>query len=164
MVDYTTLPNILTKLDSLYSTTGGTDLDIAVLASKMAIMEFSGWIEQSMDDILNRYIDAHILNSDCIVKTKRIISSNYGFSYDKNFYKIITNTVGTNNWENIVDTLGTGFSIFESMLNTYTASRNTAAHTYIGVTRTFNSPAIVLADFRRFCTVFQTIETEIQRL
>ena len=57
-VDYTTIETILNELEAQYSRTLGlANVTLPVAYSKLALLEMSGWIEESVDTILYNYID-----------------------------------------------------------------------------------------------------------
>lgn len=62
MVDFIGIENKLRRLDAEYNN-NMQDPDLPVFYSKLAVLEFSGWLEDSIDDILFRYIDSHILDT-----------------------------------------------------------------------------------------------------
>lgn len=43
-----------------------SDPSLPILLSKTALIEFSGWIEQSMDQILYEYLDSHVYEVNII--------------------------------------------------------------------------------------------------
>ena len=54
MVDYTTIRTILQKIEGEYNNyMVSSDVHMPQLLSKLATMEFSGWIEVSIDEILH---------------------------------------------------------------------------------------------------------------
>lgn len=136
---------------------------LPILLSKTALIEFSGWIEQSMDQILYEYLDSHVYEVSIVNYIKEQIKKNYGFKYKENVLKILSITVGAYNLENVLDKIDIG--IFQTLLNQYSCNRNKAAHTHTaGTTLTYDTPSVVLNDFRRIRPIVITIEHEIQSL
>jgi len=168
IVDYVKILSILQKLDTEYqANVGGIDFEKPVAISKIAVIEFCGWIEESIDLILLDYLNNRISDSECINYIKGIIKYNYGFGYEKNLFHLFTVVLGINNWENILDVLTiSNISILKSVCTNYTNIRNVAAHTYrlTGITVTYQSPSQIIADFNKIKPIFQTIETEISKL
>lgn len=153
------------QLDSEYSTT--VDVNMQLLYSKLAVLEFSGWIEVSMDTVCKDYISRKIVLSDNINRINKIVDKHYGFSYDDNVYPMMCSVLGINNWENILDTFSTlDKSNFLAVLGTYKNLRNRAAHTNTvhGVTPTFMTPSAVIVDFGKIKPAFQHLESKLKSL
>ena len=168
MVDYTTIRIVLQRIEVEYNNYMTTsDPYMPQLLSKLAVMEFCGWIEESIDEILNNYLDTHIVD----VNGKRIIQNFikkiYGFSFEKHMYQGLSLVIGANNLENILDGLTPmDKSNLESIANSYHSERNDAAHknTIIGVTRRFSSPSQVLTDLNKIEPAIKAIETSVANL
>lgn len=62
MVNYTDIEAKLQRLDTEYNNRI-LDPDLPIFFSKLAVIEFSGWMEDSVDSILYDYIDNHIVDS-----------------------------------------------------------------------------------------------------
>lgn len=77
-----------------------TTTHYAVLYSKLAVIEFCGWIEQVFDEILDEYItDKLMLPANYNHIKNNIIAPNYGLHYEKNFRKMMMSIIGINNLE-----------------------------------------------------------------
>lgn len=165
MVNYTAIKKTLVRLDSEYNTSIA-DPDMPVFFSKLAIIELSGWLEDSIDDILYDYMGRHLIDIDVIHDIKKdIIEKNYGFKYKQNIQKICFAVLGANNWENIKDKISTVDLLnLQTITGTLTNSRNNAAHSSTIVTRTFNAPSITLSEFNKLMPAIQTIEKEVKKL
>lgn len=164
VVDYISIENTLLRLDTEYNASIA-DPDMPIFFSKLAVIELSGWLEDSVDDILYEYIGQHLLDSDVIDPVKDIIQKNYGFKYSSNILKICLSVLGANNWENIVDKLKpVEYQNLKTITGSLTNSRNKAAHTSSVVTRTFNAPSSTLADFRKLKPSIQIIEREVKMM
>ncbi len=162
MIDYVKIENTLKQLDTAFQNSL-TDPYLPILLSKTAVIEFSGWIEDSLDQMLHDYLNNHICEPTIIKYIKEQIKTNYGFQYEKNVLKIISITIGAYHLENILDKINV--TLFQSILDQYSRIRNTAAHTHIvGTTNTFNAPSTVLNDFIRIKPIFANIEKEMQSL
>ena len=154
MVNYVDIENTLIHLDTSYLSSMSDPL-LPILLSKTALIEFSGWIEQSMDQILYEYLDSHICETR--------IDKNYGFKYEENILKILSLTIGAYHLENLLDKIDV--SILQAILDKYAINRNKAAHTHTaGTTLTYDAPSVVLNDFRHIKTIIATMENEIQSL
>lgn len=165
VIDFAIISSTLTRLDTEY--TGATDANMQLLYSKLAVLEFCGWIEVSFDTLWHDYVANKLAFQDNINRIKKIIKKNYGFDYDKNIYPIMCSVLGVNNWENILDAFPVAdFSNMSSILSSYTNVRNTAAHTNTqsGVTPTYTAPSTVKADYIKLKPAFQYLETSISAL
>ena len=138
-----------------------------LLYSKLAVLEFCGWIEVSFDTLWLDYVANNLIVQDNINRIKRIINKNYGFAYDNNIYPMMCSVLGVNNWENILDAFPIAdFSNMNAVLSSYITSRNSAAHTntLLGVTPTFLTPSVVKTDFNKVKPAFQYLEAKISAL
>lgn len=160
---------IVSDLEVKYNSDITTNLQHAILDSKLAIIEFCGWIEQTFDEILVDYCANKLIKSDYLIfHQQKIIEPNYGFHYEKNFRGMILKTIGINNLESIEDCLenySAFLSTFKSILGTFTVSRNKAAHTYTprGALPSYDTPSIVLNNTNLITPILQKIEQEIMK-
>lgn len=164
MVNYTDIEAKLQRLDIEYNNSI-LDPDLPIFYSKLAVIEFSGWMEDSVDSIVYEYIDNHIL--DPIVKQtiKKNVNGNLGFKYYSNLFKVFTSVLGVNTWENIEDKLKPQhFADLLNVTNTYTGIRNKAAHSSIVVMATFSSPSTTIAAYNKVKPAMMIIENEIASL
>lgn len=104
MVNYTDIEAKLQRLDTEYNNSI-LDPDLPIFYSKLAVIEFSGWIEDSVDSIVYDYIDNHIVDPIVKQNIKKNIKGNYGFNYYSNLFKVFTSVLGVDTWENIEDKL-----------------------------------------------------------
>ncbi len=115
-----------------------------------------------MDQILEEYLDSHICDINVIKYIKKQIKKNYGFKYE-NVLKILSMAIGAYNLENILDKIN--INLFQTLLDQYSEKRNNAAHTHIvGTTTTYDTPSVILNDFKSIKPIIFTIEQEIQSL
>ena len=143
MVNYVDIENTLNYLDSTYLASMSDHL-LPILLSKTALIEFSGWIEQSMDQILYDYLDSHICETYIIKYIKDQIKKNYGFKYENNILRILSITIGAYNLENVLNKIN--INLLKTLLDKYSNKRNNAAHTHtLGTTTTYDTPSVILA-------------------
>jgi len=162
MVNYVDIEKTLSNLDSTYSESM-SDSFLPIILSKTALIEFSGWIEQSMDQILFDYLDSHVYESYMVEYIKGQIKNNYGFKYENNILRILSITIGSYNLENVLDKIDV--YMFKTILNKYSGNRNKAAHTHTaGTTMTYDAPSVILNDFKHIKFIITTIEHEVQSL
>lgn len=165
MIDRVNILHTLKRLDAEYNN-NMSDPDLPQLFSKLAVIEFCGWIEDSYDTILYDYIDKKIIDAECIKIIKGFVKDNNGFAYKSHTFKTFSIVLGANNWENILDKLGpANKASFESILSSYKDSRNSAAHTNVkGSTKVYNSPSLVICDFQKLLPILLIIENEVNNL
>ena len=150
MIDYSSIQSTLNLLDNEYGRASSADL--MALYSKLAVLEFSGWIEESFDTLCKDYIANCVAMPDNQQRIDGIIRKVYGFSYDTNVYPMMCSVLGINNWENVLDSFpSTDYSNMISVLSNYTTIRNQAAHknSIPGITPIFNAPSTVISDYNR---------------
>ena len=157
MVNYVDIENTLNYLDSTYLASMSDPL-LPILLSKTALIEFSGWIEQSMDQILYDYLDSHICETYIIKYIKDQIKKNYGFKYENNILRILSITIGAYNLENVFDKIN--INLLKTLLDKYSNKRNNAAHTHT----TYDAPSVILNDFKCVKPIITAIEHEVQSL
>lgn len=165
MIDYISIKDTLNKLEPEYN--ASIDIQLTILYSKLAVLEFCGWIETNVDDMLFSYIDSHVCTNDCSKKIKAIIKKNHGFSYENNLFPMLCSTLGINNLENIIDKIPIGdFQNFQSITDVYSIERNKAAHTDtpVGTTKRYNAPSRVLSDYKLIIPAIKIIESEVANL
>lgn len=160
------IKNILTSLNNKYDTE--TDNDYLSLYSKMSVMEFGGWIEVTFDEIWNHYLDRVVTDTTIKEYLAKLVVDNYGFEYYKNIQKIFCSIIGGKNWQDIISQLeqSGSFSQFKSILNNFSAKRNSFAHTTIGlpIQRTYDSPSISLNNYKILYPIICEIEKYVNAL
>jgi len=151
----------ISKLDGLYQdSVASSDLRMAVYYSKLAVIEYCGWIEESMDEIVN-YLALGGLKTQSfrdILAYK--IRHTYGFDYKKHFRPMIVDVVGLRRCEYIQDRLHRNgdLDILTSELETYVGHRNNAAHTHIHSTLpTYPSPSVTMNSLNRVFPILRRI-------
>ena len=164
MVNYTDIEAKLQRLDTEYNNSI-LDPDLPIFYSKLAVIEFSGWIEDSVDSIVYDYIDNHIVDPIVKKNIKENVNKNYGFKYYSNLFKVFTSVLGVDTWENIEDKLKPQNLVdLENVTSTFTGIRNKAAHSSIVVMATFSSPSTTIAAYNKVKPAMMIIENEIASL
>lgn len=163
MVNYTDIEAKLQRLDTEYNNSI-LDPDLPIFYSKLAVIEFSGWIEDSVDSIVYDYIDNHIVDPIIKKNIKENVNRNYGFNYS-NLFKVFTSVLGVDTWENIEDKLKPQNLVdLVNVTSTFTGIRNKAAHSSIVVMATFSSPSTTIAAYNKVKPAMMIIENEIASL
>ncbi len=161
MIAKTRILRTLNSLDNLYRT--GRYPFHLLFYSKLAVLEFSGWIEEAMDDLVIRHARKRLKNPrDVKYVQNQIIKRNHSFSYEKHFREMLTKLVGI-----------VGFSQLERQanqrllpkliaeLNYLKTERDKHAHKHIpNTTLQIDSPSVTRG---RFTNVYNGIR-EFERL
>ena len=142
----------------------------AALYSKFALLEFCGWIEETIDAILLGYIDRTIPNStirDTI--RKDIVCRVYGFKYSEEFRPLMERIIGTRNFQHIVSQLSKRRcrdEMLKTMFADLTVARNRAAHTHWnpGVTQQFDAPSKIIDSYKQLKPILRSIEKMINNM
>lgn len=140
----------------------------SVYFSKLAILEYCGWIEESFDDIVRRSVKGKIKTPKFqqILK-KKVIGKNNGFQYDDNFLPMLSRAIGLRGMEIIEIYLKRSgqLELFISELNSIKEHRNNAAHTCIsGATPSYPAPSIIKANFKKIFPIMTGIYKEVIKL
>jgi hypothetical protein len=116
----------LTELEVLYNNSSSQKK--AIYFSKLALIEFCGWIENAMDNIILVYSNKNLTqeaNKKYILKT--VVGRTYGFDYETNFRPMMIRTIGIREVEKLELKLqrnGAQVSILKSTLSTLKVKRN----------------------------------------
>jgi hypothetical protein len=139
----------LQTLDSRYNA-GTVDIADTIYYSKLAVLEYCGWIEHSMDQIVERSIKGK-LKTDKFKRTfeKEIVGRTYGFMYEKHFLAMIIRTVGiveAERLERLLEADGS-YLVLKAQLNQMKTYRDKAAHTWSDLSGpAFPAPSILLGN------------------
>lgn len=100
--------------------------------SKVAILELCGWIEVSMDDVIESHAKRRLrLSKNIKMVSDDIVKRNFGFDYDQHFRSMVIKLVGIQSCEKIESSLDPSIHAkFVAELTTLKTSRNSLAHTY----------------------------------
>ena len=167
MISKNYIETTLDELDKLYNTS--TSQKKSIYYSKLAVIELCGWLEDSMDNIIEKYCNGKLKNlaNKKYVKDN-ILTPNHGFHYQSNFRPMLMNSIGIIELEKLEEKLestGAKIEILKSTLGRLKTNRNLAAHTFIkGVTNSYDAPSVVKNDFRRLYPILKEIELEIRRV
>jgi len=155
----------LDQLENLYNK--HTSLAKDIYYSKLALLEFCGWIEESMDAIVSKRVMSSLKTSRFKkILRKNIIKENHGFQYSSNFCPMVIKTIGIINAEQIeLKMNSTGqIDILSTELGNLKKSRDDNAHTFIrGTTTIIQSPSITKNQFKIIYPILKKYEHEINK-
>ncbi len=165
MIARTYIESNLTQLNKLYI--AAITHKSKLYYSKLAMLELCGWIEESMDDIIqmcaNRLLKLQTTKKHVI---NQIIKPNYGFEYKKHFIKMLSSVIGFVNIERLekkLDPLKNARLL--SALGSLKTIRHAEAHTHLkGVTRHVDSPSIALNLFSQVFDGLKDIEAKLKTI
>jgi hypothetical protein len=156
----------LKELDSLYN--HSTSQKKAIYFSKLALIELCGWIEETVDDIIQKHANRNLKSSSNRMYCKNsIVKQNFGFQYNNNIRPMLINLLGLIGVEKLEKELEcTGkVSLLKSYLGNLKATRDEAAHTHLkGFTRSYNAPSRTLGDFARICLILEEIDHKLRSM
>jgi len=137
--------------------------------SKLALMELCGWVEGSMDDIVEKYCNRKLRERrNKVYAKKKIIKPNYGFQYDDNFRPMLMEAIGIVAIERVEKKLennGARITVLKSTLSNLRIPRNDAAHTFIkGTTSIFDTPSVTKNNFNILYPILKEIDAEIRSM
>jgi hypothetical protein len=158
----------LNSLDSAYNgALGSVNLQYSVYFSKLATLEYCGWIEETLDNIACRSVKRRLKTIDFQNMHKSIIDGNYGFQYKNNFRPMMSRTIGLERMEKLEKYLkDTGrFEQFISELEIIKRDRDDAAHTWINeTTKTYPAPSYIRSRLLIIYPIIKGIYTEVAKL
>lgn len=136
----------------------------SVYYSKLAVLEYSGWIESALDTIARRAIKRKLKNNIFKQMHNDIVNGNYGFNYKNNFRPMMIRTVGIVRMEELEQYLvkKQQFYQFESELNSIKIYRDDAAHTWINdATKTYPAPSVTRESLLKLFPIVRSLYSEV---
>ncbi|MEJ5316671.1 MAG: hypothetical protein WHS63_06665, partial [Tenuifilum sp.] len=132
----------------------------------LAIIELCGWIELTMDNIVERFANKHLKTQPFKESFKSLKMNNYGFDYKKNFRRMLSQTVGLHNTEKLETKLNKSgqIDILDAILKNLKKLRDDAAHTYIDATKTYQAPSATKAQLEQIYPILKEFSKEVNKL
>ena len=138
----------LRRLNRLYNDSmAASSPDDPIYYSKLAVLEFSGWVEESFDAIAMRSVKSKLKTVKFQNLSKEAIKGNSGFTYDNNFIPMLSKVVGLPACEKLHEECESdgSISILKSELNAVLEQRRKAAHVNLAnTTISFDAPSVSL--------------------
>lgn len=135
------------------------------LYSKLSLIEVGGWAEMTMDDLIRR--STRKSSSKKYIEEK-IIEPNSGFSYEKNFRRMLIQAVGIVAVDQIEkNTKPVTIQKLKTALGNLKKERDGIAHTYIkdiGTTTRIASPSVAISYFKDIHDGLKDIESVMRNL
>jgi hypothetical protein len=158
----------LSNLDKYYNDSLCLNSKKSIYFSKLAVLEYCGWIEESFDDIARRSVKGKI-KTEAFQKILDgvVIGKNSGFQYVENLRPMMLQAMGLQGMEKLENYLrnsGT-FEIFVSELSMINKYRKTAAHTWVkGVIANYPAPSIIRDSFIKIYPIIKGLYSEVVKL
>ena len=140
----------------------------SVYFSKLAILEYCGWIEEALDTIVRRSVKGKLKTTVFrqMFETS-VIENTHGFQYKKHFRSMMTRAVGLQEMEKVEKCLidAGQLEIFIGELETVKSHRDNAAHTWInGATRIYPSPSYTRSRLLTIYPILKLLYSEVSNL
>lgn len=148
MSDVSRLNKTLDFLDRLYNEhITSEDSEEAVAFAKLAVIEFCGWVETSIDDIARSSIVISLPTSNDRASLEDLIKNTSGFDYKRHVTPLLTHSIGIVRYTQVEETLKQEGLLeqFTTVLNAeFKRMRNRAAHTFLdGTQRNYDAPSSI---------------------
>jgi len=166
MISKTRIIKELKKIETLYDKASyARNADLRNFYSKLALLEFCGWIEQSIDNITSR-IKKKLKKNENIQYVESIIKQTSSFTYDKHFRKTLIKTFGIFNVEQIEKKIDVNKKDqLRISLNNLKKIRDDHAHTYVyGTTAKFWAPSYTVSFFNKVYDGLREFEKQLTKI
>jgi hypothetical protein len=152
------------RLERLYRTAPTSQK--ATWYSKLAIIEGCGWIELTMDSIVQTYANRTLKTAAFQNSFETVISNNHGFAYPKNFRSMMIKTLGLRAVEQIQTRVNRSgkIDILRADLEALEIDRNDASHTFVDATKSYPAPSLTKGRIVRVADILKDIDKEVRRL
>ncbi|WP_047533494.1 hypothetical protein [Methylotenera sp. N17] len=125
----------------------------SIFFSKLAVLEYCGWIEHCFDEIVLRSVQSKLKTQRFKdVLRERVVGNNHGFEYKKHFRPMMLQAIGIVKMEALefeLDVSGQ-LPVLVSELDNVKTERDSAAHTYSeNLLITYSSPSVTIQRFKR---------------
>lgn len=155
----------LQRLSALYARPpkAGDELYFA----KLAIIEVGGWVEQTMDEIINSRIKIKLsATANQKFLDSEIVRRTHGFEYEQHFRGMLIKSIGIVGVEKLETLLNTAkFGALKRELVTLKTIRDSLAHTHIhGATTTIDAPSISIGRLEKIYDGLIDYERTLRKL
>jgi len=138
-----------------------------IFFSKLATLEYCGWIEESFDKIVRRSVKGQLQTTAFKDSLEGSIKSTYGFQYVRHFKPLLTKAIGLKKMEEVEKHLKhTGqFEALKGALETIKEQRDDAAHTWLGnQTKPYPAPSAIKFQFQTVFPIMKDIYSKVCKL
>jgi 2-iminobutanoate/2-iminopropanoate deaminase len=155
MPDIERLRKTLRFLDAMYQQhQTSEDPEEAVAFAKLAVLEFCGWVEMTIDDIARGAVRVSLPAEADRKLLEDLIKGTHGFNYYSHVSPLLVSAIGSVRFSVIERTMEdeTVLERFKGVLNSaeFLRMRNRAAHTFNdGTQRNYDAPSAVLGKLQQ---------------
>lgn len=155
MIDARALKESLRRINEQFNLPG-VDSHLARLYSKLAFLEYCGWLEDSMDAVVEQSTLPY-LSSEVFKKTFQNKVTKYtSFKYS-DFLEMLIFSVGMIGAEKIVRAMGSDIDVFQGLIS-HVGNRNTLAHTHTSEqTPQVQSPSTIIGWVEKIEPILQNL-------
>ncbi len=167
MIRKSDIANALKRLDRKHSfAILSPDPSDAIDYSRLAVIIYCGWLEESLDKIARRSITARPTTTPFKDSAENTINRTYGFQYKDHFRKMMTPLIGIANMEKLEVRLAASnvLPTLISELESIKQHRNNAAHTFEGANPAYPTPNYLLNKVDVLYPIFKSIFSFIVHL
>lgn len=132
----------------------------AIFFSKLGVIEYCGWLEQTMDAIIRSYAKNRIKTRNFRDSIESKIENTSGFQYKRHFRPLLIYVIGAIRCERIHEELDKcgDLASLTSELEKYLGHRNDAAHTHISTTLPrYPSPSVTIGSLKIIYPILRKI-------
>jgi DNA-binding HxlR family transcriptional regulator len=141
---------LLDKLSKLYEDCSTSDTTLAIVYSKMAILEVCGWLEESFDEIAHNCVRRRLRTLESRKFLFEKIKSTHGFQYDLNIRPLISHAIGVVRLlqiEREIEDSGS-LTVLKTTCSNLNIHRRDAAHrTLAGRQQQYPAPSVAIREF-----------------
>jgi len=163
MIKKSHIEKTLKELDDLYN--DPESKNITGYFSKLAIIEFCGWIEDSIDYLALQYAKNNLKDKKKIKYYENRIKKIHSFDYNENIRPLLIMLVGLRRFETMENKLNKNGDIEKliAFLGNLIEKRNKAAHKHTNnVIISFDAPSKILSDWKDVYEILKKMEKEIK--
>lgn len=133
--------------------------------SKLAVLEYCGWIEETFDLIVRRSVKGKLKTAPFKQMLEfSVIGNTHAFQYKDHFRPMLRNAIGISKMEQIEQYLDrtNQLDTLISELQAVKRDRDDAAHTWIiGATKTYPAPSQIKGRLKKVYPIMRSIYSEI---
>ena len=155
------LQKTLQFLDSMYQAhQTSEDPEEAVAFAKLAVLEFCGWVEMTIDDIARCAVIVSLPAEEDRKPLEALIKDTSGFDYSRHVTPLLVSALGSVRFSVVENTMREEALLdrFRSVLNSaeFSRMRNRAAHTFNdGTQRNYDAPSSVLGKLQQIAPLME---------
>jgi len=139
---------------------GSSDYHRPVMFSKLAVLEYCGWIEYALDEIARNSVRRRLKTKKSRKFLEDRISATHGFVYKQKFRPLLGYAVGTERLNRVEHEMKKSgeLLILSSKLASINRQRQVAAHTFtIGQTQNFDAPSTIKQELQLLEPILQKL-------